>query len=201
MPARTGTKGRSTSRKGARKQDAIALLKEDHREVKQMFKRFKALGDTALKSKKTLVSKMVRELSIHASIEEQALYPVVRAALPDGEKLVKEALKEHQEAKATLAELDKMAPDDEGYDDEVLTLIEEVDHHVKEEEQEMFPKFRKAIAREDLIKMGDQMRKLKKVVPTRPHPKAPNKPPGNVIAGIISGMTDRARDAVRKRSA
>lgn len=182
----------------SRNADAIALLTQDHQEVKELFKRYKSLGDRAHTSKGRLVGKMIRELSIHAALEEQLLYPVVRTSLPDGDSLVEEALREHREAKETLAELDKIDPEDHGFDVRVKTLIEEVDHHVREEEQEMFPKFRKSIERGTLVEIGDRMRMLKKIAPTRPHPHAPQTPPTNVVTGLIASVVDRVRD-VRDR--
>jgi hemerythrin superfamily protein len=191
----TRSSTRSTTKK---REDAIALLKTDHREVEAMFKRYMALGERATKSKKNIVEKLVKELSMHASVEEQVLYPAVRRELRSGERLAEEALEEHQKAKEVLAELDKMNPDDEALDDKVESLMKDIKHHVHEEESEMFPRMRKEMQAETLRDMADLMRAAKKIAPTRPHPHAPATPPGNLVAGMAAGVIDRARDVGRE---
>jgi hemerythrin superfamily protein len=176
--------------------DAIALTKKDHRTVEDLFARYKKLGPRAFKSKQRIVERLTKELSIHAGIEEQLLYPALRAASSDG--MVDEALSEHQEVKEELAALEKMKPEEAGYDDRVLQLMQDVTHHAKEEERDMLPRLRTALTKKELDQLGDQMRLAKKAAPTRPHPKAPNKPPANIAAGAVAGVLDRAKDKVRR---
>ena len=78
-------------------------------------------------------------------------------------------------------------------------LFLDVTHHAKEEEREMLPKLREALSRKELEELGERMKKAKKMAPTRPHPKAPNTPPGNVAAGPVAAVMDRARDAATGR--
>src|SRR4051812_29989599 len=99
--------------------DAITILREDHRTVEALFKKFEGLGERAAKSKQSTVEKIVRELSIHAAIEEQLLYPLVREKLRDKNDLALEALEEHLLVKIELAQLDKMTPAHERYDAKV----------------------------------------------------------------------------------
>jgi Uncharacterized protein conserved in bacteria (DUF2188)/Hemerythrin HHE cation binding domain len=127
------------------------------------------------------------------------LYPGVRAALPQGDTLAREALDEHREAKQVLADLDDMSPDDAAYDAKVRSLIKDVRHHVGEEENEMFPKLGSALSRAELENMGERMEKAKALGPTRPHPLAPESPPGNLVAGAIAGVADRVRDLISGR--
>ena len=185
--------------------DAIALLTRDHREVEMLFKQFEKLTERAQKSKKKLVTKIIRELAIHSAIEEMLFYPAVRtAALEAGTRAgevaaraVLESLEEHHIVKWTLSELDKMEPADERFDVKVEVLIESVRHHVEEEEGDLFPKARKLLGEELLEELGKRMEKAKKLAPTRPHPRAPDTPPGNMVTGLMSSMMDRTRDAVR----
>ncbi len=185
--------------------DAIALLTRDHQEVDRLFKQFEKLTDRAQKSKQKLVMKMIRELAIHAAIEEMLFYPAVRtaalkASTRAGEKAadgILEALEEHHIVKWTLSELEKMAPEDERYDAKVTVLIESVRHHVEEEQEELFPKARKLLGAELLEELGTRMEKAKKIAPTRPHPRAPDSPPGNLVAGTMAAVMDRGKDMVR----
>ena len=119
--------------------DAVTLLRNDHKTVEGLFKKFEKAGPNATKTKQDLVEKMIEELSVHAAIEEQVLYPAARDAVPDATEEVLEALEEHHVVKWTLSELDGMDPGDERFTAKVTVLIDLVRHHVKEEEGELFP--------------------------------------------------------------
>jgi hemerythrin superfamily protein len=175
--------------------DAITLLKNDHKTVEDLFKKFEKAGERATKTKRDLVDRMIKELSIHAVIEEEIFYPAVRQAVPDVASTILESLEEHHVVKWTLSELDGMSPEDERFDAKTTVLMESVRHHVKEEQDELFPQVREALGRKVLGELGDAMADRKKNAPTRPHPKAPDTPPGNVVAGAVSAILDRARDA------
>jgi len=185
--------------------DAIALLTRDHREVEQLFKQFEKLTERAQKSMKKIVTKMIRDLAIHSAVEEMLFYPAVRTAglkadTRAGEAasdLVLESLEEHHIVKWTLSELEKMDPEDERYCAKVEVLIESVRHHIEEEEGDLFPKARKLLGEEMLDELGQRMEKAKKLVPTRPHPRSPDTPPGNMVAGLMASMMDRTKDMVR----
>ncbi|HXJ63952.1 MAG TPA: hemerythrin domain-containing protein [Actinomycetota bacterium] len=178
--------------------DAITLLKDDHRKVKELFSKYERAGNRAFATKKKLVDKITEELSVHAAIEEQVFYPSVREAIVETEDDVLESLEEHHIVKWTLSELEKMEPQDERYDAKVTVLIESVRHHIGEEEQDMFPKVRKALTRTQLSELGDLMERAKLAAPTRPHPRAPEEPPGNVIGGPVLAMLDAGKEAVKK---
>jgi len=185
--------------------DAIALLKADHREVESLFNQFEKLGERAMKQKEKIVQKIIRELAVHAAIEEMLFYPAVRmAALKAKTKstaeagdLVLESLEEHHIVKWTLSELEKMKPDEERYEAKMTVLMENVKHHVEEEEEELFPKVRKLLNAKMLEELGDRMQKAKKLAPTRPHPRASDTPPGNMVSGTIAAMLDKGKDLVR----
>jgi hemerythrin superfamily protein len=182
--------------------DAVTLLRNDHKTVEGLFKKFEKAGPNAHKTKQDLVEKIVEELSIHAAIEEQVLYPAAREAVPDATDEVLEALEEHHIVKWVLSELDGMNPEDERFQAKVTVLIENVRHHVEEEEQGLFPELRKAMKRKELEELAQALEAAKKVAPTHPHPRAPDTPPGNVIVGVAASAVDKAEDtgksAVRK---
>jgi hemerythrin superfamily protein len=178
--------------------DAITLLKQDHKTVEKLFKRFEKAGPSAHKTKRDIVDKIVEELAIHAAIEEQVFYPAVRKAVPDAEDTVLEGLEEHHIVKWTLSELQDMPPEHERFDAKVTVLIESVRHHVEEEEGEMFPEVRENLGRKRLGEIGDQMESLKGIAPTRAHPKAPDEPPANLVANTGAGAVDRAVSSAKK---
>src|SRR3954470_23338381 len=164
--------------------DAISLLKDDHKNVERLFKRFEAAGDRAYTQKRDIVDRIIEELAAHAAIEEQVFYPVARATVPKTEDIALESLEEHHIVKWVLSELDTMSPEDERFDAKVTVLIENVRHHVEAEEKEMFPAVRKALSGSDLDELGKVLARAKKVAPPHPHPKAPDEPPGIAIAGL-----------------
>src|SRR5437588_2953652 len=148
--------------------DAITLLRQDHKTVEGVFKKFEKVGDGAKKTQKDLADKMIEELSIHAAIEEEVFYPAVRAALEEEQDTILEAYEEHHVVKFLLSEIDVVDPEDERFKAKVTVLIESVRHHVEEEEKELFPEVRKALGRKRLGEIGDQMEEAKKTAPTRP---------------------------------
>jgi hypothetical protein len=126
-------------------QDAIALLTEDHKTVQKLFKDYEKLtqGDAEEEEKAALAQQICTELSVHAQIEEEIFYPAVRDAIEETD-LLNEAEVEHASAKDLIAQIAAMAPGEELYDAKVTVLGEYVNHHVKEEQDEMFPKVKKA---------------------------------------------------------
>ncbi len=176
--------------------DAIDVLVSDHRTVEALFSRLEMAGAVD----QAVLDEVIRELSVHAAIEEQVLYPAVRQQISGGDGLAEHSLEEHQEAKELLAALDKGGADDPQALQLVSQLIASVREHVQEEEGQIFPQLRSAMATETLITMGEALEKAKAMAPTRPHPKAPSTPPGNIIAGTAAAVVDKARDAVSGRS-
>lgn len=172
--------------------DAITLLKQDHKTVEGLFKKFEKTGEKAYAAQRELAEKIVKELSVHAAIEEQVFYPAIREAVPDTEDMVLESLEEHHIVKWVAAELDNMEPDEERFRAKMTVLIENVRHHVEEEEAELFPQVRQAMGRKALGEIGAQLEDAKKLVPTYPQPEAPDTPPGNLQANSASPFA-RAR--------
>ena len=151
----TGTQAGTQSNAMAARQDAIALLTADHREVHEMFEQFDQLGDRARATKEKLKEKICKALIAHTTIEEEIFYPAVREQIEDGEDMVDEATVEHAAAKDLIQQLQEMDPDDELFDAKVKVLGEQIDHHVEEEEKEMFPKVKKSGL--DLLALGQEM--------------------------------------------
>ena len=176
--------------------DAITMLKDDHKTVEQLFKRFEKAGDRAHTEKRNVVDRIIEELSVHAAIEEQVFYPVIRVTVSGTEDQTLESLEEHHIVKWVLSELDSMSPEDERFDAKVTVLIENVRHHVKEEEQDLFPMVRKGLSRDSLRDLGDVMDKARSAAPTHPHPRSPDTPPQNLVIGTAAGVADRIGDTV-----
>lgn len=142
----------SAARASSKPQDAVAMLRTDHKKVSALFEQFGKSRAAAVKKK--LVSQICLELSVHTTIEEEIFYPAVQAALKDHE-LVPEANVEHASVKDLIAQVKGVEPDGEMYDARVKVMGEFVKHHVKEEQTEMFPKAKKT--RLDLIALGARM--------------------------------------------
>ena len=135
---------------------------------------------------------------MHAEIEELVFYPAVRDDVPKSESDVLEALEEHHVVKVVLRELEDLDPSAERFDAKVTVMMELVRHHVREEEGELFPTVRSRMSRRELVELGDQLRKAKRIVPTRPHPAAPDEPPANALVGGAVAVMDRARGVGRR---
>ncbi len=183
--------------------DVIEILSHDHREVEQMFaelERLRGAADEQSRSRrKDVAEQVVIELVRHAVAEEVAVYPKVKEKVSESE--VEHAKHEHAEAEATMKRLEKLSPQDAAFEAELQTLMTEIREHVAEEENEMFPHMRSTFSQEELVKMGQQVEAVKKIAPTRPHPSAPDQPPGNLMIGPVAGLFDRLRDAVSHRGA
>ena len=148
--------------------DAIVMLKDDHKQIRKVFRDFQAAGDAATSRKGTLVKKMIELLTQHTYIENEVMYPRVRALLPDLEDDVLESYEEHHVADVLVMELSTMKPTDERFDAKTTVLIENVTHHMDEEEQEWFPQVRQGLGRKQLQEIGAEMVAAKKRAPKKP---------------------------------
>jgi hemerythrin-like domain-containing protein len=190
----SGSRKNSTRRPGL---DAIAELKRDHRNVAQLFKRFEKAGDGAHRAKRALVDSVIEELSRHAAIEELVMYPAIRREMSGANAAVLEALEEHHSVKVSLHELEGLDPSHERFDAKMTVLIEHVRHHVREEEQQLFPEVRTALGRRRLLELGTDLRAARRHAPTRPHPAGPDEPPANALIEGAAAVIDRARTVGR----
>jgi iron-sulfur cluster repair protein YtfE (RIC family) len=135
--------------------DALQLLRRDHAEVKELFERFEKLGEDGPREEKSDIAREAcAKLTVHATVEEEIFYPAARE-VPDAEALLNEAEVEHGTAKELIAKIDGMDADDEMFDANFTVLSEYIEHHVKEEEGELFPKIQKSDL--DLDALGEQI--------------------------------------------
>jgi hemerythrin superfamily protein len=175
--------------------DAVTVvLKNDHHAVEQLFRRFERSRGPA--QRKRLVAQMVRELSIHAAIEEQLVYPALRRRLDGQAPAVLLALEEHHFAKLALAEIERLDAADERFEPKVRVLIDNVRRHVAEEERDLLPAMKRALSPEELRALADSLVRARSSAPTRPHPTAPDEPPANALTNAGAAAYDRSRDAL-----
>ena len=158
MPTNAKTKTERAARRTSQRShatspdSAIALLKKDHREVEGYFEEYEDLEDD--KAKGELATKICMALKVHTQIEEEIFYPAARKATGDDD-LLDEALVEHAGAKHLIGEIESMKPGDDLYDAKITVLGEQIKHHVKEEEEELFPECESS--KMDVVAVGKQM--------------------------------------------
>ena len=143
----------------ASRENAITILTADHRKVSKIFAQFEKVKDDDLEQKQELAKMVCAELTIHAQIEEEIVYPALRDVLAE-EDLVDEAEVEHGSIKKLIAALESTTPEDRFYNANMKVLSEYVKHHVEEEQNEIFPKAKKS-KQLDLEEMGDEIRRRK----------------------------------------
>ena len=181
--------------------DVIEILTADHREVGQLFAQIEACShasdDTVRERRADLVDQVIIELIRHSVAEETEVYPALAERVSTGE--ADRARHEHAEAEETMKQIDRMSPDDPGYEEALGTLMRDVRQHVQEEESDYLPHLRTAFSAEELQEMGRKVERVKAVAPTRPHPAAPDTPPANKLLGPAAGLLDRMRDAISGR--
>ena len=182
MAARKKTTARkSPAKKSARAPDAIALLKADHKLVSGLFDQYEKERNNDRKGK--LADQICQELTVHAQIEEEIFYPAAREVLRD-EDLLDEATVEHQGAKDLIAQIEASSPSAKLFDAKVTVLGEYIKHHVKEEQNEMFPKIRKT--KLDLKMIGEQLQARKQELKQRVG-RGGGSPAAKTASGRLSG--------------
>jgi len=147
-----------------------------------------------------VINEIIRQLSIHTSIEERVLYPLTRAKIPEGNegnKLSDHGLKEHREMKEILDRLQSMDVDCAQFGEDVSSLLHDVKHHHKDEERDIFPQLRTHLNKEELIDMGAQLDAAKNSARTHPHPNLPDQPPFNYAVEPLIHVLDTVMDSGR----
>ena len=163
--------------------DAIVILRDDHKEIRRLFRAFQAAGEGAKAEQQRLATKIIEALTVHTYIENETMYPEVRRLLPELEDDVLESYEEHHVADVLVMELAALTPDHERFTPKMTVLIENVTHHMDEEEQDWFPKVRAALGRKQLQELGARMLEQKKTAPRIPaQPSALKKVVDAVIA-------------------
>jgi hemerythrin superfamily protein len=185
----------------AAQQDVIEILEQDHREVEGMFRELESLRgasrDEEQTRRKDLTEQVTIELVRHSVAEEVLVYPKVENEVSEEE--AEHAREEHAEAEETLHRLEKLDADDPAFDDELATLMEEIRHHIEDEEGQMFAHMRQVIDEGELQSLGERVEAFKKVAPTRPHPNVPNEALPRAAAGPAASLFDRMRDLASGR--
>jgi hemerythrin superfamily protein len=148
--------------------DAIVLLKDDHKEINKLFRDFESAGENAHKSKGKIVHRIIEALTVHTYMENEVMYPRVRELMPDLEQDILESYEEHHVADLLVMELYGMSPEDERFDAKTTVLIENVRHHIEEEEDEWFPKVREGLGRKALQEIGEEMLAAREQAPREP---------------------------------
>ena len=178
--------------------DLIEVILNDHRRFEAAFVELESRAGDA-QSRKDLVDHVIAELVRHEVAEEQFMYPVARERLRKGDEIADHEIEEHAEAEAVLKQLEGLGPDSPQFEGLVEKMIEDVRHHMKEEETDLLPRLREACDEEELQDLGHKVLAAKEFAPTRPHPHAPDKPPANLILGPGIGFIDKIRDTLRHR--
>ena len=143
---------------------ATAILRDDHRKVKELFTQYEKIGDVASgDSRLELFLEIRKELSVHSDIEEEIFYPAIESLRSKDEEagnVVREAREQHQEVRTLLDELGELKPEDEEFDDLMKTLIESVTDHADKEEEQIFPYFDE-LSRDERVRVSDELRNRK----------------------------------------
>jgi hemerythrin superfamily protein len=182
--------------------DAVELIVRQHAEFRDRFAEFDQLSSRASKRKDELVASIVTDLVKHAEIEEQVFYPAIREEIDGLDAEIDEDLEEHHAAELLLDELDGATSADlPRFDAKVTVLKEVVLHHMEEEETDLLPKVRERLAERRRRELGHAMVQAWRIAPTRPHPRTPDTPPGNLIAGVQGAATDVAVETARGAAA
>jgi hemerythrin-like domain-containing protein len=148
--------------------DAIVILKDEHKQIRQTFREFEKAGHRAQKRQQELVDRIIELLTVHTYIENEVMYPRVQQLLPDLRDDVLESYEEHHVADVLVMELASMDADDERFVAKTTVLIESVEHHMKEEEDEWFPQVRDGLGRKQLQEIGAEMLRAREKAPRRP---------------------------------
>ena len=148
--------------------DAITLLKEDHKAVKKLFREYYSLGQRASTERQRVMARIIELLTIHTYLENEVMYPEVRRLLPALEDDILESYEEHHVADVLCAELGAMSSDDERFHAKATVLMENVTHHIAEEEQDWFPKVREGLGRTELSQIGGRMIRARQDGPHSP---------------------------------
>jgi hemerythrin superfamily protein len=148
--------------------DAIVLLREDHKAIRGLFRKFQQTAEDASTRQGQIVESILEALTVHTYLENEVMYPRVRELLPDLGEDVLESYEEHHVADVLCSELAALSPDSDRFNAKTMVLIESVTHHMDEEEQDWFPKVRDGLGRKKLQELGAEMIELKKKAPRSP---------------------------------
>jgi hemerythrin superfamily protein len=170
--------------------NAVTLLKRDHRNVEGLFERYR----TTSNGKRDIIDEITRALSAHMDAEERELYPVLRESLAEGRSLMDDAVKEHNEARAILAELETADATSFDTDAKVATLRRAIEHHVSEEESDLFPQAQQSLGTRRLDEIATRIERAKLTAPEHPPSSASRNAPGVSVGGVLAAAADRVKN-------
>ena len=179
--------------------DAIVVLKADHKEIRNLFRKFQAAGDKAVKQKAKIVEQITELLTVHTYLENEVMYPEVCALLPDLKDDVLQSSEEHHVADVLCMELAGMPAGAERFDAKASVLIENVTHHIEEEEQDWFPKVRASLGRKQLQELGARLEQARKKAPRSPAQPSALKKTVDAIIRLTGSTPARRRRRSRAR--
>lgn len=179
----------------ADQEDVVRFLLSQHEDVRRLFRTIiDARGDT----RREAFEPLVRLLAVHETAEEMVVYPALRAAGAEGERVADARLAEEDSAKKTLADLEKLDPNSSEFDELFGRFHAAVEAHAESEEREVFPLLERTIDEQQLRRMASALKVAEGVAPTHPHKRAPESLVGNVVVGPFVAIVDRVRDAIRE---
>jgi len=141
--------------------DAMKLLKKDHSYVLSLFNKFDQAGRNSFARKFRLYDEIRSELEVHSHVEEEIFYPTIREISPEGRKVISEAVKEHKEIDTLIGQIDRLPADDPNFEDRLQALMEQVEHHIEEEEREIFKIAEDNFSEEQRLEMGRKIEAVK----------------------------------------
>ena len=134
--------------------DVVTMLEQDHREVEELFEKIKNTNGAV---RAQLVTRLAADLRLHMKVEESIVYPAIAKQVDDGDDMVEEAKTEHEGARKVLGDVEKLSPNEPGFDGALEMLEAGISHHVEEEEDEVFPKLRESVSAEELDDLGEKV--------------------------------------------
>jgi hemerythrin-like domain-containing protein len=187
--------------------DVVTVLSQEHHEIEELFVRLEELANTRdtpdasgeRAEARLIADQVIMELARHWAAEEQHVYPAVLRHLPAAWRVADRELAEHAKAERNAKALDRLDPDDDEFWIRVEVLISVVREHVRAEEEDVFPRLRDAVPRDELLELGRRVERTEQSAPTRPHPATPDRPPGNKVLDPAAALMDRLRDTVTSR--
>ena len=176
--------------------NVVDVIAEQHRTLLALCDRLTGDGE----DRRRVAEVVVAALSRHLSAEEQYLYPAVRRAVPDGDRLADRELAEDHDLLVALRRLDRARPADPGFDEVAADVTAAVRRHVEADAAELLPLLLQMVPVEDLIRVGNRVETAVEAAPTRPHPSTPSRPPWNKVVDPVVAVLDKARDAMSRRT-
>lgn len=175
--------------------DLVDVLLQQHTQIRELLN---AVTEQQDAGRETAFTALVRLLAVHEAAEEQVLHPVARVRLPDGDKIADARIQEEEESKRLLQELERMGTGHDDFDAQFALLRELVSRHAANEEHHEFPGMREHYDAHERGLLGMALKAAEALAPTHPHPKDPNRPPANIVAGPMVALADRARDLLKE---